>query len=99
MEKRLILLFACHFIGDFPFQSDFLAMNKGKSWEINLYHSLVHATPFVIWGNVSPAFIYFIVPLHFIVDALKARYQVIKSIWLDQLLHIFIIILAVLLGL
>ena len=30
----MLLLIACHFLGDFPFQPEFFVTNKGKSWEI-----------------------------------------------------------------
>jgi len=46
MEQFLILL-ACHFIGDFPFQSRWLSENKAKSWEINFYHVVVYVAVFI----------------------------------------------------
>jgi len=35
---------------------------------------------------------------HFVVDTLKARYKVIGSIWLDQLLHVATIVAILLSG-
>jgi hypothetical protein len=89
-------LIGCHFIGDFPFQSEFLACNKGKSWEINFYHAITYTSVFIVFGKVSIAFAALLLITHFIVDPLKARYKLIKSIWLDQLIHIAIIFIGVL---
>jgi len=82
---------ALHFIADFPFQGDWLGVNKGKSWELMFYHCLIYSGTFIVFGKVSllVAFILFIT--HLLIDPLKARYKIIKPIWLDQLLHIIVI--------
>jgi hypothetical protein len=97
MEQFLILL-SCHFIGDFPFQGDFLALNKGKSWEILLYHCLVYAATFVLFAKVTVAFAVFLVFSHFLIDAMKARYGLIKYIWVDQIFHLNVLFFLVRLG-
>jgi hypothetical protein len=94
---NLLFLFACHFLGDFPFQSEFLATNKGKSWEINFYHAAVYAATFIIFAKVSLLFASILLVSHFIVDPLKSRYKVIKFIWLDQLIHLALILACFLL--
>lgn len=89
----IITAIALHFIADFPMQPDFLAMNKGKSWEIMFYHCAVYTSLFVLFGaTLTQAAI--ILSTHFIIDNLKARWLIVKHIWVDQLLHM--IILAVL---
>ena len=99
MITNLMLLIACHFVGDFPFQGDWLGINKGKSWELLLYHCLIYTATFIIFAHVSLLFAMLLLISHFIIDPLKARYKIIKPIWLDQLLHIIIIVLAVILKL
>ena len=88
------LLIACHFIGDFPFQPEFFVVNKGKSWEILFYHCSVYAATFVIFAKISLWFAFLLLISHFIIDALKARYHIIKQIWQDQLLHGIIILIG-----
>jgi hypothetical protein len=99
--RILILLsafLAGHFLGDFPFQNQWMIDNKGKSWEVNAYHALVYTA--VIFSVT--AIVGFIIPIsslgvliisHFLIDPLKARWKIIKSIWIDQILHILILFL------
>ena len=99
MLELIVLLVACHFLGDFPFQGEFLAMNKGKSWEINFYHAITYTATFVIFAKVSLAFALLLLITHFFIDPLKARWQIVKHIWMDQLLHFAVILTGVFLGL
>lgn len=99
MLELTMLLVACHFLGDFPFQGEFLAMNKGKSWEINFYHAITYTATFVIFAKVSLVFALFILITHFFIDPLKARWGLVKHIWMDQLLHFVVILMGVLLNL
>lgn len=89
----LLIWLACHFIGDFAFQSTWMSMEKGKSWEINFYHCATYTATFVIFAHSSILATVLILVTHYIVDTLKARYKVIGPIWLDQLLHVLTIIL------
>ena len=91
----VLIWLACHFIGDFAFQSEWMSMNKGKSWEINFYHAATYTAVFVLFARATPAAIAVIFITHFIIDPLKTRYKVIKPIWVDQALH-FIVIFALL---
>jgi hypothetical protein len=84
----LLIWLACHFIGDFAFQSTWMSIEKGKSWEINFYHCATYTATFVLFAHPSLLAVIVLLVTHFIVDALKARYRVINSIWLDQTLHI-----------
>ncbi len=89
----LLVWFACHFVGDFAFQSTWMSVEKGKSWEVNFYHCATYTAVFVLFAHPSPLAIAVLLGTHFVVDALKARYRVIGPIWVDQLLHIATIVL------
>ncbi len=97
MVEKLVWMLAGHFMGDFAFQSEWMAKEKAKSWEVNAYHALVYtASVFVtVWfGGIKlvPAALVLLAVSHFVIDPLKARYNIIKSIWVDQLLHILVIL-------
>ena len=93
--QTVLIWLACHFIGDFAFQSAWMSANKGTSWEVNLYHAATYTAVFVLFARATPADITIIFATHFIIDPLKTRYKIIKPIWLDQALH-FIVIFALL---
>ncbi len=95
--STLLIWLACHFVGDFAFQSTWMSMEKGKSWEVNFYHCATYTATFVLFAHPTLLAIALILVTHYIVDTLKARYKVIGSIWLDQLLHMFTLILILLL--
>ncbi|KKU85896.1 MAG: hypothetical protein A2667_03230 [Candidatus Wildermuthbacteria bacterium RIFCSPHIGHO2_01_FULL_47_27] len=89
-------LLAGHFIGDFPFQSEWMAANKGKSWEVNAYHAFVYAfTVFVIVAMADFRLSFWAVLIlfasHFIIDPLKARWGIVRHVWMDQFLHIAVL--------
>jgi len=100
--NELTLLIAAHFLGDFAFQSDWMFKAKSTSWEVNGYHALTYtATIYVVaflGGLGLPAWFFLGILLsHFLIDPLKVRCKIIKSIWLDQVLHIaFIYLLYIL---
>jgi hypothetical protein len=94
----LLIWLACHFIGDFAFQSTWMSAEKGKSWEVNFYHCATYTATFVLFAHPSLDAIIAILCTHFVVDALKARYKVIKTIWFDQLVHIATIVVILLAG-
>ena len=89
----LLIWVACHFVGDFAFQSAWMSMEKGNSWEVNFYHCATYTAVFVLFAHSSPLATAVLFGAHFIVDPLKARYHVIGPIWLDQLIHIITIVL------
>ncbi|RAQ98169.1 DUF3307 domain-containing protein [Thermogemmatispora tikiterensis] len=97
--STLLIWLACHFVGDFAFQSTWMAVEKGKSWEVTFYHCATYTAVFILFAHPSMVAIVILFTTHLIVDALKARYQVITSIWVDQLLHLVTIALIVLVGL
>ncbi len=94
--NTLLLYGAIHFIGDFAYQSTWMAMNKGKDWEVLLYHCLTYTAPFVIVASLlgTPtaavsAIIIFV--SHFAIDTCSARLKWIKTIWGDQLWHLSVL--------
>ena len=89
----LLVWLACHFIGDFAFQSAWMSMEKGKSWEVNFYHGATYTAVFVLFAHSSLLATAVIFGTHLVIDPLKARYKVIGPIWLDQLLHFLTIFL------
>jgi hypothetical protein len=91
--QTLLIWLACHFVGDFAFQSTWMSIEKGKSWEVNFYHGATYTAVFVLFGHPSPLAVAILLATHFIVDPLKARYKLIGPIWLDQLLHLITILL------
>lgn len=93
--NELLLLLACHFIGDYPFQPLFFVEMKGKSWEINFYHAATYTAAFVVFAHVSPLAALILLVSHFVIDPIKARYQIIpvNKIWIDQLLHLIVILI------
>jgi hypothetical protein len=99
MLNTFLTLVACHFLADFPFQSDWLASNKGKSWELMIYHCLIYTATFILFAKVSLAFAAILFITHMIIDPLKARYHVVKQIWQDQLLHMVVLVAGVIFGL
>ncbi len=92
----LLIWLACHFVGDFAFQSTWMTLEKGKSWEVNFYHAATYTAVFVLFAHSSPLATAVLFGAHVVVDPLKARYKVIGPIWLDQLIHIVTIVLILL---
>ena len=97
MFEIFLLFLAGHFIADFAFQSTWMAENKGKSWEINGYHAAVYAATIFLIAKIggvalSPFIVFIFFITHFFIDPLKARFGIIKNIWVDQSLHIAVII-------
>lgn len=93
----ILSLVAAHFIGDFAFQSSWMSEKKGESWEINFYHSATYTATFVLlptgfmWWQLA-----IILISHIVIDAMKARWRLIKSVWMDQVLHFIVLVFLVL---
>lgn len=86
-----LVLFACHHVGDFAFQSQWMAVEKKNSREVLAYHVFMQASPFMLLGllpgtHVTAIGIVIHMILHGIVDELKCRNKI-KTIWQDQLCH------------
>src|SRR5438045_1396484 len=96
--STLLTWLACHFVGDFAFQSTWMSVEKGKSWEVNFYRSATYTAVFVLFAHPSILAIAILFGTHFVIDPLKARYKLIDPIWVDQCLHFLTIILILALG-
>jgi hypothetical protein len=72
----------CHLIGDYIFQSNWMALNKVKSYNACFWHALVYSMPF-LFLSPSLAAIAFIFASHFTVD----RFSLAKYIcWVTNFL-------------
>lgn len=97
--NQLLWLLAGHFIGDFAFQSEWMASQKGSSWELNAYHAATYTAAMLMASGIggfylSPAILALFFVSHFLIDPLKARWNIVKHIWLDQSLHFLVILFA-----
>lgn len=88
----LVFLLGLHFIADFPFQSEWLGVNKGENWELMVYHCLIYAGTFAVFAHFSALCVLLLFLSHLVIDPLKARYGYIKHIWADQLLHVLVLL-------
>lgn len=86
MIETIYELVLCHFLGDYVFQTDFLARTKGENWWHMLAHCVTYTTPFVCFFGFDGR-IAFLLFSHIIIDSAKARYKKINYVS-DQLLHI-----------
>lgn len=89
----LALLVSCHIIADFALQSSWMAEGKTTSKEIRLYHVLVQFSVLYLVLAFSVIHLSFgvwclFMITHYTIDTLKAK-AVIRTIWQDQLLHLF----------
>ena len=89
MIEKIFILIICHFIGDYVLQSNFIAITKGKNWYHLIVHSILYTVPFyLIFGWCWQLAVIGI--LHFLIDALKARYSKINYVC-DQALHLILL--------
>ena len=96
-----IWLLVGHFLGDFPAQSAWMAAEKGKSWEVLAYHALVYTSVVFLVASfggyiLSYIALAIILSTHILLDALKARWKLIPATWMDQILHIGVLLFIVL---
>lgn len=110
----MLLWGAVHFLGDFAFQSAWMAIKKVPANynpavdlscpnEVLLYHCLTYTATFVIAAKafgeqVNPLAFLIIFLAHVVVDWHKARGQIVKACWLDQMLHILTLVPLILMG-
>ena len=83
--KLLLSLVICHLIGDYVLQSDFLAKTKGDNWYHLFVHCALYCLPFMFMFGITWRLLC-IFSVHFVVDALKARYKKINYTT-DQIAH------------
>ncbi len=94
LTKALILA-ACHFLGDYAFQFDWMAKLKGKDWHALYAHAGTYTCFFAILLlvpqlSMSPWAVIFIFVSHMLIDPLKARWGKI-SLAMDQTLHFLVL--------
>ena len=86
--RTLFFIIACHAVGDYFLQSDFLARTKGENFWHMLMHCVLYSVPYAfIFGIDYRLLIVFLT--HIIIDLLKARFKLINYV-ADQVLHISI---------
>lgn len=85
--KNLISVVVCHIVGDYLFQTDYMAREKGKDWYVLFVHCVCYCIPFAYTFGLD-ARIVGLFATHIMIDALKARYEA-CGIFVDQLMHYF----------
>ena len=86
MPTLLYKLLACHMLGDYVLQTDFLARTKGENWWHLLAHCVTYTVPFALAFGIDWR-VGFILAVHLAVDTLKARWHLIGYIS-DQAAHL-----------
>ena len=86
MLTLLYKLLACHMLGDYVLQTDFLAKTKGENWWHLLAHCVTYTVPFAVAFGIDWRIGYLLV-MHLIIDALKARHYI--GYAGDQTSHLF----------
>src|SRR5438045_9511701 len=83
--STLLVWLACHFVGDFAFQSTWMSIEKGKSWEVNFYHAATYTAVFVLFAHflVVVEAVFFMT--HVVVEPVKSRDKIIGPLCLDHL--------------
>lgn len=98
MIKELMFVIMAHMTGDYLFQSDYLAMNKGKDNYILLAHSILYSVGVmmvarIIGIDLNALELLIISVVHFPIDYIKAKGITPnyignkKALILDQLIH------------
>lgn len=98
----LKILFA-HCLGDYVFQTDYLAKNKGKDFYVLFVHSVLYtfAVGLLFGNNIKEPLYWFILITHMILDYLKASKCTVNlfgseksALIVDQLSHYLILLLV-----
>lgn len=103
----ILMLITAHIFGDYVFQNDFLANNKGKYKFICLIHSWIWTVCIMLclfligYNNVLgiPEFVV-LLSTHYLLDRDKATMEdktntLTKDLWIDQAWHILTILVLV----
>lgn len=73
MVEKIFLIVLCHAVGDYLFQTDFLAKTKGTNWYHLFLHCMMYAVPFyLVFGWCWQLALVTIA--HSPIDAMKARW-------------------------
>lgn len=76
-------LIAAHFAGDFLLQSDWMALNKSKHWDVLTLHVAVYSATFAAWGIKFVALTFL---LHWVTDFYTSRLT--SKLWFIDLVPI-----------
>lgn len=87
MMSVFVCLVACHLIGDYVLQSDFIAKTKGENWYHLFVHSALYCVPFIIMFGLNRGIV-FLFGSHMAVDAAKERCHLMPYA-ADQAWHYF----------
>lgn len=79
-------LLACHMLGDYVLQTDFLASTKGDNWWHLLAHCVFYSVPFAVIFGVDQR-IFWLFLSHLLIDVMKVRWKVIGYVS-DQVAHV-----------
>jgi hypothetical protein len=85
MIETVIKIIMCHAVGDYLFQTDYMAAAKGKDWYVLFIHCLCYCVPFAVVFGIDWRLVVMLA-VHVITDALKARYNLI-TLTADQFVH------------
>lgn len=85
--ETIVKVIICHVVGDYLFQTDYMAREKGKDWYLLFVHCVCYCVPFIYVFGMNLKVVALFIP-HIWIDALKARYNEINIVT-DQLLHYF----------
>lgn len=91
MVRKVIKMGMCHLLGDYFFQSEYIADTKEKNWYHLFIHCVLYSFPFVYFYGYKKQMVYIFIS-HFIIDSLKARYNKI-TYGQDQCLHYIVLVL------
>lgn len=84
-----LILLTLHFIGDFLFQTDWMAINKSKRWDALSLHVLVYSLVFSYYGI---AFVALVAATHFLTDAVTSR--ITSRLWQANQRHWFFVVIG-----
>lgn len=106
MINYFLCVIMAHFVGDYLFQTEYMAMNKGKSNYILLAHCFCYGFGVMIITklfnvNITELGLLIIIGLHFPIDYLKARSISTKyltdnrALLVDQVLHYILLFIFI----
>lgn len=75
----VLALLILHFIADFCFQSDWMAINKSKNWKALLTHTAIYSASF-FWFGLEFVGVTFL--LHTLTDAITSR--ITSKLWFSE---------------
>ena len=84
MIVNIIKAIICHIVGDYLFQTDYMAREKGKDWYVLFVHCVCYCVPFIHVFGFSYKILSLLVT-HVIIDWMKIHHY--TNIVIDQIAH------------